>query len=297
MVTIEQLEALDYRQWFRSGIAAAELSCCDESQISRRSQACTKIFRLKIKRCNEYELVGDSTLLNMQRAIHQYVRFSGSDHILLRLDATHLIRKLLLNPPLVGWILGPCDHRGNEVMLSLLRNRVIDAYITSDLLGLPQSNIFSVILLWNWPGELHANSYHPLHKQRKLSRGDIDQFPSLVIPQNLYPEIAASVHAMGFGKNSKLDRFDIGSWDRIGDDNKTLFYGSCLSQDANADVAKIFFNTDYQGGEALIILREFLNSPAISLLIEDLKARYKLAEQKFPQLVYRFQLLKSENSN
>ena len=42
---------------------------------------------------------------------------------------------------------------------------------------------------------------------------------------------------------------------------------------------------DFIGGEALILLTEWLDNPAISLLLEDLRSRQKILQQQFPQLV------------
>lgn len=283
MVSIEQLESLDLLQWFRSGAAAARSSHCDESSITRRTRASLKALSLELFRDSEFRLVGASKLLLMQRFVHQQARFLG--HRPLRLDATHYIRQLLCAPPVPGWILGPCDHRGNAVMLGLLQERVIDAYITSDLKGVPSSPELTVIALWDWPGQLVVDNCHPLANDRGLSRGDIDKFPMLTLPDDLYPELASEVRAMGFVGTSLLDRYDVGSWDRITEDAVSISYGSCISLAANYNLSPLDWKHDFIGGEALILLTEWLDEPANSLLLEDLRSRQKTLQQKFPQLV------------
>jgi len=283
VVSLEQLEALDLVQWLRSGAAAARSSHCDESSITRRTRASLKALGLQLSRGSEFGLVGDTTLLELQRLVHQQARFLG--HCPLRLDATHFIRQQLCAPPVPGWVLGPCDHRGNGVMLGLLQGRVIDALITSDLKGLPSSPELTVISLWDWPGELVVSSCHPLADERGLSRGDIDKFPMLTLPDDLYPELASAIHAMGFGGTSLLNRYDVGPWDRITEDAVSISYGSCISLAADNNLSPLDWKHDFIGGEALILLTEWLDNPAISLLLEDLRSRQKLLQKQLPQLV------------
>ena len=283
MVALEQLEALDLVQWLRSGAAAARRLHCDESSITRRTRASLKALGLQLSRGSEFGLVGDATLLVLQRLVHQQARFLG--HRPLRLDATHFIRQNLCVLPVTGWLLGPCDHRGNAAMVKLVIGRVLDAYITSDLKGLPSSPELTVIPLWDWPGELVVSSCHPLAHERGLNRGDIDKFPMLKLPDELYPELASAIHAMGFCGSSRLDRYDIGSWDLITEDAKSISYGSCISLAANTNLSPLHLKHGFIGGEALILLTEWLDNPAISLLLEDLRSRQKILQQKFPQLV------------
>jgi len=277
------MEALDLAQWLRSGAAAARCAHCDESSITRRIRASLKALRLELVRNSEFELEGDHTLLVLQRLVHQQARFLG--HRPLRLDATHFIRQQLCAPPVPGWVLGPCDHRGNGAMLGLLQGRVIDALITSDLKGLPSSPELTVISLWDWPGELVVSSCHPLAYERGLSLGEVNKFPTLIVPDNLYPELANAIRAMGFTGTSSLNRYDVGPWDRITEDALTISYGSCISLAADSNLSPLDWTHDFIGGEALILLTEWLDNPAISLLLEDLRSRQKILQQKFPQLV------------
>ena len=283
MVTIEQLEALDLLIWLRSGGAAAESCICDESSISRRVRTAVKTLGLQLNREKEFVLVGDSTLLRLQRIVHQHARFLG--HRPLRLDSTHYIRDQLTDPALQGWLLGPCHHRGYGALLSLLEERVIDAWITSDLQDLPDSKAFAVIPLWEWPGELVVNNCHPLAREHGLKRVDLERFPSLVLPEDLYPGLTRIIQAKGFGRGSRPDRYDQGSWDRQTADAVTITYGSCLSLDLNSSLTRLDWDLGLTGGEALIILSEWLDQPSIAMLLDDLRARQMLLQRRLPQLV------------
>lgn len=121
-------------------------------------------------------------------------------------------------------------------MLGLLHERIVDAWITSDLQDLPESPLYTVIPLWDWPGELVVNPCHPLAGERRLTLSDLSRFPSLILPEHLYPGLARVVHAKGFGQESQLKRYDVGSWDGLTEDAATISYGSCLSLAADANL-------------------------------------------------------------
>lgn len=283
MVTLEQLEALDLLLWLRSGVEAASHAVCDQSSITRRVSGVLRAFGLQLRRGQEFQLLGDLTLLRLQRLVHQQARFFG--HRLLRLEATHYIRDQLQVPPIQGWALGPCHHRGYGALLGLLQERIIDAWITSDLQDLPDSPVYTVIPLWEWPGELVVNPYHPLAGERRLTRSDLDRFPSLILPFHLYPGLARVVHSKGFGQDGQLKRYDVGSWDGLTEDAATISYGSCLSLAADANLQSLDWDLGLTGGEALILLAEWADQPAIAALLADLRGRQIKLQARYPQLV------------
>jgi hypothetical protein len=283
MVTIEQLEALDLLLWWRSGAAATVHCLCDESTITRRVQSALKAFGLKLIRGQEFQLQGEQTLIGLQRIVHQHARFCN--HRPLRLEATHYISSQLTSPPVPGWMLGPCHHRGYGTLLSLLQNRIIDAWVTSDLLDLPDSPVFTVFKLWEWPGELVVHPCHPLARERRPTRSDLDRFPSLILPEMLYPKLAQAVHGQGFGRGKQLSKYDVGSWQGLTEDAVTISYGSCLTLDDEANTTRLNWDLGLTGGEALVILSEWREEPAIAMLLEDLRQRHLLLQRRHPQLV------------
>ena len=284
MVTIEQLEALDLLLWYRSGTSASKRGLCNQSSISRRVHATLQAFDLKLGRSHEFRLHGDQCLLRAERYVHQLARFRGACKRPLRLEATHYICHHLRQPAVRGWMLGPCHHRGYGTLISMLQERVIDAWISSDLMDLPESPEFTVIRLWDWPGDLIVNQGHPLARETGVSQSDLDRFPSLILPEQLYPGLARVVHAKGFGHHSQLARYDQGSWLGLTEDAVTISYGGCLSLDNDPTLRRLDWELGLMGGEALIVRSEWVNEPAIDLLLEDLQARQHSLQQRFPQL-------------
>lgn len=153
-------------------------------------------FGLQLQRGYELQLLGDLTLIRLQRIVHQRARFLG--HRFLGLEVTHFIRGQLRNPLIRGWTFGPCHHRGYGTLLGLLHERIVDAWISSDLPDLPDSPRYTVIPLWDWPGELLVNPCHPLVGERWLTRSDLSRFPLLILSEDLYPGLARLVHVKVF---------------------------------------------------------------------------------------------------
>mgnify|MGYP006283120989 CR=1 FL=1 len=133
-------------------------------------------------------------------------------------------------------------------MLSMLQDRIIDAWISSDLMDLPESPEFTVIRLWDWPGELIVNQDHPLAHEKGLNQTDLDRFPSLILPANLYPGLARVVHQKGFGHQSQLVRYDQGSWLGLTEDTVTISYGGCLSLDGTPTLRSLDWELGLVGG-------------------------------------------------
>lgn len=136
LVTEEELEALDFTIWWRTGQRAALALNCNQSTISRRVRSCLQVFGLQLERCGgEWELLGDSQLLALERQVHQLLRLIRGGP--LRLEASDRAGPLLARPAPPGWITGCFDHVGMARPLQLLRERVIDVWLASDQSGLP----------------------------------------------------------------------------------------------------------------------------------------------------------------
>ena len=282
MVTLEQLDALDLVYWMRSGVSAARACYCDESSLSRRLGNVLKIFDLTLDR-KTFEICGDQTLLNLQRAVHQHARLKGARPV--RIDATHLIRHHLVTCLPSDFLLGPCDHTGLERICRLLQSRVLDAWITSDIYDLPDHDDLEVMPLWRWPHLLVVHRCHPLVGQRQLTAAELRKFPSLILPAHLYPALSEALHAKGFGHKTQMKRYDKGSWSTPSDDAMTIVYGSCLSLDAEPELVALPWDLGLIGGEALVYRHDCKIYPWFASLLSALKQLQAVLLERHPSLV------------
>lgn len=127
MVNLDHLAALDLLLWLGTTERAATLACTSQSTISRRSRIALQAFDLRLGRNSDgLWPQGDTSLLALERQVHQRARFQGRQ--LLRLQVPQWSRDGVLRHLPQGWCTNPalpglvCDDP-----VALLRARVIDA--------------------------------------------------------------------------------------------------------------------------------------------------------------------------
>jgi hypothetical protein len=82
---VEVLAALDALLWLRTRDRAAAHLQCTQPMVSRHSRRCLQVFGLEMeKRAGEWCLRGDQTLIDLERSVHQLLRWRQGRR--LRLD-------------------------------------------------------------------------------------------------------------------------------------------------------------------------------------------------------------------
>jgi DNA-binding transcriptional LysR family regulator len=228
MVHPEELAALDLLIWLRTGLQAGRRLGCNQSTISRRVETCRQSFGLRLgRRGGEWHLHGNTLLLEMERTIHQLHRFQSGEH--LRLEASPWLGLLLATPPPPPWINGTFDDLGVPRPLQLLRDRVIDAWFCDCRQELPDPGDpeWAIIELGHLPLLLMADRNHPLVGEKGLLAQDLDSFPSLALPEGLYPRTQDLLLAQGLWQDPvPFLRYAQKSWEARTADRLTLSYGN-----------------------------------------------------------------------
>ncbi len=249
MVTQEDLEGLDHFLWHGSGPKAASQLRCNQSTISRRVQRCLGAFGLRLKRRQgEWTLLGSPLLLQMERELHQLARLLGQSP--LRMEGFPVGANLLLKPPPPGWVLGPQDAMSVVGPLSLLRERVIDAWLTDAAHDLPTDQDFPFVVwpLANQPITLMAAADHPLAGAAGVSVSDLLRFPLPILPAQAFPRSHAICDRLGLGSlEVAIRRHDPQSWEGKTADGVTLAYTTPLNTRffpklIGIDCEPLFFN-------------------------------------------------------
>lgn len=166
MLEVDTLDALDLSLWFEGSAEAAESSGCSASTTSRRLHQALACFQLTLRRGSEgWALLGDRTLIGMQRTVHQCHRLMGARPLRLHLPLWSRSRLEAEPPP--GWLLNPCHQLLKGDPLQLLRDRVIDAcVVTPTQLANHAAAGLHCFELYTSPIELHGLSLdreQPLH--------------------------------------------------------------------------------------------------------------------------------------
>jgi len=289
MVSVEELESLDIQMWVRSGEEASSRLNCSQSTVSRRNNDVLDLFTLRMERDNlsEWILRGDSTLLRMERNVHQFYRFNHHQ-AKLRLEATFWAGPTLTDPAPEGWLNGIWDHFGMERPLYLLRERIIDAWIGSYQPDLPDKDDpeFCVIDLCYTPVKLVADAKHPLMQCKEISSEDLESFPSLSLSSGLFPHTEKHLKSHGlWNTESRMKKYKKAYWENKTEDQVTLCYATCLGLEVMKNLSVLNYDLGLMSGESLVVRRDLVDEVRIQELLSCLKKRVLLKAKVHKDLI------------
>ena len=287
MVDQDCLAALDGLLWLRTGDEVVRRFGFSRAAVSRRSRRCLELFGLELQRTEgEWSTVGQHPLLPLEREIHQLARWQGLRP--LRLEATYWSGPLLCTPPPQGWMLGLSNIVGVERNLRLLRERIVDAFVT----GLPDRPAaddpdLSVIVLSEMPVFFVARADHPLAGSRTpLSLAEIAQYPSLGLPEGAYPLVEQALRTIGLWNDPvRMHRYRRDRWEGRAEADLCIGYGTPLSMAiSGGELVRLPLELPFRSGDALVVRRTFAEHPELQTLHRHLLARLKTLALDHPEL-------------
>lgn len=286
MVTPEQLASLDLLLWLRTGQDAALRLRCSQSTVSRQAAACCEMFGLELRRCGgSWQLHGNTVLLAMERHVHQLLRLRSQ--MPLRLECTAWDQQALALPLPDGWIAGNFDELRNRP-LQLLRDRVIDAWISSFMLAdLPDADDpeLAVLPLTRLPVWLLADRRHPLAGIPHLSLGDLQRFPSLRFPRDEAPCFHDVISQQGIGCDAlKTHRYCINDWEGRSADGVTISQGNPIGLGCTVELVRLDWEFGAEIAQSLVVRRDLLEHEAIQRLLLVLRQRAAAQQVRHPSL-------------
>lgn len=218
------------------------------------------------------------TCLGTRRSCCSNGRFtSGSDCAgasPLRLEAAYWWRHSLEALPPPGWCLGRFDLVGPRRPVQLLKERVIDALIDADP-DLPDHDPELVVLRFSDAAiQLIADPRHPLQHQTGLQLDDTSAFPTLALPDALFPEAARAFRSLGLWRTPvRMARYDCDRWEGLCEDAVTIGYGFGLSLEVLPALRPLPLAVPMRTSDALILRRDVAEQLQFSLLLGDLRSR------------------------
>ena len=277
MISVADLKYLDFQIWLRSGEECAKRLFTAQSTISRRNAETLKTFDLRTKRneFGEWIIEGDTRLLNMERNIHQLYRLCNHEEK-LRLEATFWSGPTLATPVPEGWINGVWDHVGMTRPLHLIREGIIDAWISSYQPDLPEPDNpdFAIIDLCKTPVKLVANEYHPLAKKKDIRKQDLESFPALSLPKGWFPRTEEKLRSHGlWSTEARMKRYRRELWEGKTEDQTTLSYATCLGLEVMENLSVLDYDLDLTSGESLIVKKNLMDNEKVHSLLSCLKER------------------------
>ncbi|MFN9623145.1 MAG: LysR substrate-binding domain-containing protein [Cyanobacteriota bacterium] len=281
MLMPARLEAFDILMWVCNGHHAGRVTALSQPTISRAAHHVSERLGISLRKVQgEWQVSGNNPRLAQERQLHQAGRLASKAPT--RLEAGALSSRLLAEPAPTGWVLGREDAINQPRSLSLLKQRVIDAWLCTSALDLPEDpdQTLAVMELHRQPLRLVAGPAHPLVGQRDLAVADLAPFPSVALEGNWYPQSAARLRAHGlWSAPRRLSHHKSQHWEGRTADGHTLAYASPWTLARNPALCPLHFDLGLEHTLALVVLRDLANHPRIQELFETLRRRVALRQE------------------
>jgi hypothetical protein len=281
MLIPARLEAFDILLWVCNGQHAGRLTALSQPTVCRAAHQVSQRLGLTLHKVRgEWHVGGNSNDLPLERQRHQASRLATNGN--LRLEAGALSSRLLADPAPTGWVLGRADAINQPRSLALLNQRVIDAWICTSAIDLPDDpqQTLSVMELFRTPLQLVASANHPLASERGLTVDDLSPFPSVALDEDWYPTSAARLRAHGLWRDPRrLSHHRSQHWEGRTADGRTLAYASPLTLARHPALCPIDFDLGLDHALALVVLRELADHPRIQDLHRELCRRVGLLQR------------------
>ncbi|MFY7694859.1 MAG: LysR substrate-binding domain-containing protein, partial [Cyanobium sp.] len=287
VVSIDLLNSLDYLIWLRSGAAAAERLCVTQSTVSRNVTSVSKLFFISARKAGgEWTVLGETSLLNAERLVHQ--RYRWMHDLPLRIEAQYYSGPLFCDTLPKGWHRGNFDFLEVHTPLRHLRQGVIDAWIgchpdvpdddDKDLICFPLTRL---------PTRLVVAQDHPL-----LELGDavdldhVRQYPSLALPDNAFPRVQRVLEDLGLW-NLPLNVNRYGdNWQQRSRDELAVGYATSFTLHLFQTPQIVLpIQIPLEVGDTLIVRRDFAQHPRLVELLSYLNGRALQLSAQFADVV------------
>ena len=286
MVDLDTLTALDALMWLRTGDEVFLKFGISPPKVSRLSKKCLDIFAVELQRVKgEWHILGDQGMLLLERRVHQTARWMG--HRPLRLEATYWSGPLLCTPTPEKWVLGLSNIVGIQRNFQLVRERIVDVFITG-LPDIPEDDDEDLVSinLSSMPVFFVCSPGHPLAREPHLSIEDVAKFPTLGLPAGSYPRVEASLKSIGLWNDYvRMSRYQRDLWEGKSEAELTIGYGTVLSMAiSGGSLVRLPLNLPFLSGESIVIRREFAEHHEASSLLGSIMSKLESLSSKYPEI-------------
>lgn len=271
MVSLEHLSSLDVLIWLQSEKKTGVKLQQHQSTVSRNLKRCARAFDLTIfKEEGRWIVSGDTSLLQLEREVHQQARFMG--HGLLRLEACGWGNGPLCAAIPSTWIVGDSSVEGVTHNLALLRDCILDAWLCP-LPDCPtEDSSLAVFPLCSMPLHLLVPDSHPWLCEPGLNIDHTRKYTIERFERGAFP-----------GTQALLQR--LGPWERHGQKTFMLRPGSVLTGSNALDpLTPLPIALQANTGIALVVHSFRADQPSITGLVATLRAELKQLQADWPEI-------------
>jgi DNA-binding transcriptional LysR family regulator len=287
IVSVEVLRCFDCLVWLRTGENAARKLGVDQATISRNAKKVASGLGITIDKVDgEWQIVGDRTLLDLERQSHQLFRWQRNGQ--LRIEAQYYSGPLFLNPQPPGWLPGNFDFLEVNTPMEHLRRGVIDAWIGCHP-DVPEDGDeeLTCFHLTRLPTHLVVSASHPLLALGDaISLEDVRRYPSLALPDGAFPKVQAALERLGLWTSpAEARRYNQELWEGRTADAVTVGYASAFSIGL-FDGPRVILpvSIDLEVGDTLVVRRRFADHPRLQELLAELRRRAERLAALHPEV-------------
>mgnify|MGYP006276159291 CR=1 FL=1 len=276
VVSVEDLFCLDALLWLGGGETASQRVAVSASTVSRSSRKVAAEFGVElVKGQGEYSLLGDVRHLDLERLVHQRLRWDRGGQ--LRIEAQYYSGPLLTEGIGKNYLLGNFDFLDIRKPIQFLKSGVIDAWIAGYPDVPPHDDaLLCSIDLTRLPLRLVVSPEHPLLRLgQAVSLDDVAQYPCIALADGAFPESQKILEAKGLWNTpARIRRYNKDNWLGLTSDQVTVGYASIFSIKLFPE-PMVFLPLDlnFDVGETLVVKREFVDHPRCKALLQFLKER------------------------
>jgi DNA-binding transcriptional LysR family regulator len=283
---LEGLPVVDLLEVMPSTTLVARLLNCDQSSVSRTYRYVSDELELKLKKGEGgwYSAENNHNLLRQLRIASQQLRIV--DLAPMRVISSFWNHGFLSN--LNDVIVMPQSWLGVRRSLELLSSRVIDMAVCNGFEFLPNNWIYAnghwecgdliAFELYRYPIELACHPGHPLVKLDALTGREFWSYPSVALPNELFPRMSQALIAKGLWQDIvQTKRHSWKHWEGLSRDRKHLVYTNCLRRrlmPAGIEIKVLPFDLDMMDVDVVVVSRSFAGVGSVQALFKRIKDLY-----------------------
>ena len=286
-VTADELSSLDLTIWLKSQSKASSFLRSSQPVISRNIQKVVDIFDLNYFRSNgEFVIESDAAMrrLNIERSLHQELRFHDPDAI-LRFDAftrmkSNLTAKAICHP----WQTADSSIQSPILFRKFMDLSIIDAYMDY----LPEAkNIqksYASIPISRYMVFFGAAKSHPLNNNKdKISLSDLIDFPLYFGSPDDFPLTYQAIADQGISlyRGERMTRFKY-ILGLLSNEHYLFPIMPGAQSEFEKSLIDLGIKIPLELESRLIIKKEFANSSKLKILLSAIKSTHKRCKDTYP---------------
>jgi len=289
LVSLDQLEALDYLIWTGSGESAGKQLNRSQPTVSRHASECSRAFGVRLRKTDKcWDTEGNSYLLDLERSVHQLCRLQGRRK--LRIEINPWDQELLEPKGSPFTEIGYCGDGRPAQAISLLRRRIIDLYFTQfgratkDFCS--KDGAINVLPLASFQVGFMAHKEHPVHRSHCHDLDGLRTYPTVRWPKGILPSFEQHLTERGLwrAKQEPSKEDFIKHLEQSSSCSDVLTFDKLMAPGLHQDLKRLKTELGYTGEWSIAFPSEAQSSEVVQEAIAIFSSSLIRARHQFPTL-------------